>query len=176
MGLFEYIKKMIQDAIDRNNTGSVSKGETKGVCGGAVYDAVKVEIEKHLEMPWVKVIDNDTTINFDDIPIEGPVEYAYVLADNEFFKHRFILLEVYEMAGGLIRSFIRASSLLSIDTLLEFSGSAYGEMVSFPKSGDTVEVFVGIVDDDGTYKFTISLESTGSTIYNDFRARARYID
>lgn len=41
MGLFEYIKQLIQDAIERNNTGSVSKGETKGVCGGAVYDAVK---------------------------------------------------------------------------------------------------------------------------------------
>lgn len=137
---------------------------------------VEGEFEQHLEMPWVKVIDNDTTIEFDDIPIEGPVEYAYVLADNEFFKHRFILLEVYEVPGGLIRSFVRASALLSIDTLLEFSGSSYGEMISFPKSGDTVEVFVGIVDDDGTYKFTISLESTGSTIYNDFRARARYID
>ena len=41
MGLFEYIKQLIQDAIERNNTGSVSNGETKGVCGGAVYDAVK---------------------------------------------------------------------------------------------------------------------------------------
>lgn len=46
MGLFEYIKKMIQDAIDRNNTGSVSKGETKGVCGGAVYEYVQPFIDK----------------------------------------------------------------------------------------------------------------------------------
>lgn len=46
MGLFEYIKQLIQDAIERNNTGSVSKGETKGVCGGAVYDGLKSKEDK----------------------------------------------------------------------------------------------------------------------------------
>ena len=46
MGLFEKIKKMIQDAIEYNNTGEIAKGNTKAVVGGAVYDAVKNKADK----------------------------------------------------------------------------------------------------------------------------------
>lgn len=50
MNLIEKIKKMIQDAIEYNNTGSVSKGNTKAVVGGAVYDYVQPFINKVIDL------------------------------------------------------------------------------------------------------------------------------
>ena len=64
MGLFEYIKQLIQDAIERNNTGSVSKGETKGVCGGAVYDAVKNKADNTTASVDLPGAYNTSTKNF----------------------------------------------------------------------------------------------------------------
>lgn len=38
MGIFEYLKRLIQELIDFNKTGVVERGNQKAVTGGAVYD------------------------------------------------------------------------------------------------------------------------------------------
>lgn len=38
MGIFEYLKRLIQELIDFNKTGVVERGNQKAVTGGSVYD------------------------------------------------------------------------------------------------------------------------------------------
>ena len=129
MGLFEYIKQLIQDAIERNNTGSVSKGETKGVCGGAVYDAVKNKADK--AMPYLQYLNNNVAtdinkyqiINKFDSEEEFPEATALPIANTtDMNKHRFLFVELfYDVDLGVFHTMdLLASVMLDANSLSEF--------------------------------------------------------
>ena len=74
MGLFDYIKKLIQDAIEYNNTGEVAKGNTKAVVGGAVWDYIETAVQKH----W-KFVKNLTSTSGESVTIPSDAVYLLVV-------------------------------------------------------------------------------------------------
>lgn len=71
------------------------------------------------DMPWLQVIRSNAVVELKDFELEEGVIYGEELADGEFFKHRFILVELYtHEVGRYFRIF--ESLLISTSSLLEF--------------------------------------------------------
>jgi len=123
-----------------------------------VVGEVKGEIEQHLEMPYLRILDNnvDTQINNYRIYYHF-ISSAYTLVNMaEMLQHRFILVEVIQNPSGTANHDLLHSALIDPRTIDGFTYSM--------KAGGSD--YIDIESNLSGNKFNLSLRTTSSS-YND---------
>ena len=123
-----------------------------------VIGEVKGEIEKHLEMPYLRILDNNV-----DTPINNYRIYYHLISGAytfvnmaEMLQHRFIFVEVIKNPSGGVNQKVLHSALIDPRTI---DGFEYERKAS---GNDTIWI-ESILDEN---KFSLSLRTTGSS-YSD---------
>ena len=115
---------------------------------------VKGEIEKHLEMPYLRILDNDVDTEIKNYRLYYKfISSAYTLVNlEEMLRHRFIFVEVIKNPSGTANHELLHSALIDPRTI---DGFEYGIDAG---SGDTICIESIIAEN----KFALSVRYTGS--------------
>ena len=124
-----------------------------------VIGEVKVEIEQHLEMPYLRILDNDVDTEIKNYQLYYRlISSAYTLVNlAEMLQHRFLFVEIIQNPSGTANHTLLHSALIDPRTIDGF------EYQMKAGTGDTVIIESNIAEN----KFDLSVRYTGTHTSGD---------